>query len=30
MTYPLPADHFDCIASIATLHHLPLTAVLIG
>lgn len=28
MVYPLPADHFDCIASIATLHHLPLDAVL--
>jgi len=24
MTYDLPADGFDCIASIATLHHLPL------
>ncbi len=25
----LPADHFDCIASIATLHHLPLREVLL-
>jgi ubiquinone/menaquinone biosynthesis C-methylase UbiE len=24
MTLPLPARHFDCIVSIATLHHLPL------
>ena len=24
MTYDLPAESFDCIASIATLHHLPL------
>jgi SAM-dependent methyltransferase len=24
----LPAAHFDCIASIATLHHLPLEAIL--
>lgn len=23
MSSELPADHFDCIASIATLHHLP-------
>ena len=28
MQHPLPDDHFDCIASIATLHHLPLSAVL--
>jgi len=27
MTYDLPADGFDCIASIATLHHLPLPEV---
>ena len=25
----LPADHFDCIASIATLHHLPFRDVLL-
>ena len=25
----LPAEHFDCIVSIATLHHLPLEAVLL-
>ena len=25
----LPAESFDCIASIATLHHLPLTEVLL-
>jgi SAM-dependent methyltransferase len=24
LTYDLPAEGFDCIASIATLHHLPL------
>lgn len=28
MTYPLPAERFDCIASIATLHHLSLDDVL--
>lgn len=28
MTYPLPAAHFDRIASIATLHHLSLNEVL--
>ncbi len=28
MAYPLPAARFDCIASIATLHHLPLAQVL--
>jgi len=28
MTYDLPTAHFDCIASIATLHHLPLEALL--
>src|SRR5262245_19278756 len=27
---PLPADRFDVIASIATLHHLPLGATLSG
>ena len=25
---PLPAESFDCIASIATLHHLPIAAML--
>jgi SAM-dependent methyltransferase len=28
MNYPLSTEGFDCIASIATLHHLPLAAVL--
>jgi SAM-dependent methyltransferase len=28
MIHPLPAAHFGCIASIATLHHLNLAAVL--
>ena len=28
MTYNLPAKGFDCIASIATLHHLPLPEIL--
>ncbi|MCC6804024.1 MAG: methyltransferase domain-containing protein [Anaerolineae bacterium] len=28
MNYPLPAARFDCIASIATLHHLALADVL--
>jgi SAM-dependent methyltransferase len=28
MTCELPANHFDCIVSIATLHHLPLEAAL--
>ena len=28
MTYDLPAADFDCIASIATLHHLPLPQIL--
>jgi SAM-dependent methyltransferase len=27
--YPLPAESFDCIASIATLHHLPLRDILL-
>lgn len=27
--YELPAEHFDCIASIATLHHLPLAETLL-
>jgi ubiquinone/menaquinone biosynthesis C-methylase UbiE len=26
---PLPDEHFDCIASIATLHHLPLAEMLL-
>ena len=26
--YPLPANYFDCIATLTTLHHLPLAAVL--
>ena len=29
MSYDLPPEHFDCIASIATLHHLPLREVLL-
>ena len=28
LDYPLPAERFDCIASIATLHHLSLAEVL--
>jgi SAM-dependent methyltransferase len=28
MTYDLPREGFDCIASIATLHHLPLPEIL--
>jgi len=28
LEYPLPADHFDFIASVTTLHHLQLAAVL--
>lgn len=28
MTYSLPDAHFDCIASIATLHHVPLDVAL--
>jgi SAM-dependent methyltransferase len=28
MTYDLPTEGFDCIASIATLHHLPLREIL--
>jgi SAM-dependent methyltransferase len=28
MAYDLPADHYDCIVSIATLHHLSLELVL--
>jgi len=26
--WEFPADHFECIVSIATLHHLPLEAML--
>lgn len=26
--WPLPDEHFDCIASIATLHHLPFAEIL--
>ena len=29
MSYDLPLESFDCIASIATLHHLPLREVLL-
>lgn len=29
LSRPLPADRFDCIASIATLHHLPLREALL-
>jgi ubiquinone/menaquinone biosynthesis C-methylase UbiE len=28
MTYQLPDNRFDCIASLTTLHHLPATAIL--
>jgi ubiquinone/menaquinone biosynthesis C-methylase UbiE len=28
MTYPLPDNQFDCIATLTTLHHLPIKAVL--
>jgi ubiquinone/menaquinone biosynthesis C-methylase UbiE len=28
MTYPMSENHFDCIASIGTLHHLPFEAIL--
>lgn len=28
LEYPLPANHFDCIATLTTLHHLSLAAVL--
>jgi SAM-dependent methyltransferase len=28
-SYDLPPEHFDCIASIATLHHLPLREILL-
>jgi ubiquinone/menaquinone biosynthesis C-methylase UbiE len=29
LTYELPAENYDCIATIATLHHLPLREVLL-
>jgi ubiquinone/menaquinone biosynthesis C-methylase UbiE len=29
MTFDLPPDQFDCVASVATLHHLPLRQVLL-
>lgn len=29
MSHDFPAEHFDCIATIATLHHLPLRAALL-
>lgn len=29
MSWDFPAAHFDCIASIATLHHLPLRAMIL-
>ena len=29
MSYDLPSESFDCVASIATLHHLPLREVLL-
>jgi len=29
MSYDLPPDHFECITSIATLHHLPLREILL-
>ena len=28
LTYPFPVSSFDCIASIATLHHMPLAQIL--
>jgi len=28
LDYALPGNHFDCIATLTTLHHLPLAAVL--
>ena len=28
MTHPLPDDHFDCVATLTTLHHLPFEAAL--
>jgi len=29
MSHDLPAEGFDCIASLATLHHLPLREILL-
>jgi len=29
MSYDLPPEHFDCVATIATLHHLPLRDVIL-
>jgi SAM-dependent methyltransferase len=29
LQFDLPSEHFDCIASIATLHHLPLREALL-
>lgn len=29
MSHDLPAEEFDCIASIATIHHLPLSEILL-
>src|SRR5262245_30105218 len=28
LKYPLPPNHFDCIATLTTLHHLPLETIL--
>ena len=28
VTYPLPDEHFDCVATLTTLHHLPAETVL--
>ena len=28
LEWPFPAEHFDCVVSIATLHHLPLETML--
>lgn len=28
MTYHLPDNHFDCIASLTTIHHLPIESIL--
>lgn len=28
MTYPLPDNHFDCVATLTTLHHLPMEKIL--
>jgi len=29
MSFDLPPEHFDCIASIATLHHLPMREIIL-